>query len=106
MEFEKIHGAVRDWVVRVPFPAEVLRDDPEGLRIIWESENDLAELIVCRAEYAPYRYVSFLILDVRLDPGQGPVYCYYDQEDSSVTEILAALERGMEMMTERRETHA
>lgn len=105
MEFEKILSVVRGWAGRVPFPAEVLRDDPEGLRIIWETEKYLAELIVCRAEYAPYRWVSFTILDVRRDPGQEPVYCYYDQEDSSVTEILAALERGMEMMTERREAH-
>lgn len=102
MEFEKILGAVREWAGSVHFPAEVLRDDPEGLRIIWETEEYLAELIVCRAGYAPYRWVCFTILDVRREPGQEPVYCYYDQEDSSVSEVLAALECGAAMM-ERRE---
>lgn len=105
MEFEEILRAVREWTGRVPFSSEVLRDDAEGLRIIWETEAHLAELMVCRAEYAPYRFVSFVLLGIRQEPGQDPVYCYYDREDSSVSEVLAALEYGAAMM-ERRENDA
>lgn len=103
MEFEMVLGAVRGWAVRVPFPSEILRDDAEGLRIVWEIEEHLAELIVCRAEYSPYRWVCFTILDVRLEPNEEAVYCYYDREDSTMEEILAALDRGAALM-ERRES--
>lgn len=102
-DFNEILRAVRDWADRVPCSPERLRDDEDGLRIIWETETHLAELIVSRAEYAPYRHVSFQLLDIRLDVDQAPVYSYYDQEGSTIDEILTALDRGGDLMKERRE---
>ena len=101
--FESTLRTVREWARRIPLAPEVLRDDPGGLRIIWETKTHLAELIVCRDEYAPYRFVSFQILDLRREPDQASVYSYFDREDSTTDEILTALDRGMELIKERRE---
>lgn len=101
--FESTLRTVREWAYRVPLSSEVLRDDPTGLRIVWETTTHLAELIVSRGEYAPYRFVSFQILDPRRDMDQASVYSYFDGEDSTMDEILTALDRGIELIKERRE---
>ena len=103
--FESTMRAVRAWALRVPLSPEVLRDDPDGLRIIWETGTHLAELIACRGEYAPYRFVSLQVLDLRREVDQFPVYSYFDSEDSTTDEILTALDRGIEHMKERQEQH-
>lgn len=101
--FESTLRCLREWARRVPLSPEILRDDPDGLRIIWETGIHLAELIVSRGEFAPYRFVSFQILDLRRDMDQASVYIYFDGEDSTMDEILTALDRGIELIKERRE---
>lgn len=103
--FESTLRAVREWARRAPLSPEVLRDDPDGLRIIWETKTHLAELIVSRGEFAPYRFVSLQVLDLRREVDQSPVYIYFDGEDSTTDEILTALDRGIEHMKERQEQH-
>ena len=44
--FESTLCTIREWAYRVPLSSEVLRDDPDGLRIIWETCTHLSELIV------------------------------------------------------------
>ena len=104
--FESTLRTVREWALRVSLSPEVLRDDPDGLRIIWETGTHLAELIVSQGEYAPYRFVSFQILDLLREPDQALVYSYFDSEDSTMDEILTALDRGIELIKERREQNA
>ena len=104
--FESTLRAVREWALRVPLSPEVLRDDPDGLRIIWETGTHLAELIVSRGEYAPYRFVSLQVLDLRRDTDQASVYSYFDRQDSTMDEILTALKRGIGLIKERREQDA
>lgn len=104
--FESTLRTVREWALRIPLSPEVLRDDPGGLRIIWETRTHLAELIVSRGEYAPYRFVSLQILDILQEPDQASVYSYFDSEDSTTDEILTALDRGIELIKERREQDA
>ncbi len=101
--FESTLRCLREWARRVPLSPEVLRDDPDGLRIIWETKTHLAELIVSRGEYAPYRFVSFQILNILREPDQALVYSYFDSVDSTMGEILTALDRGIELIKERRE---
>lgn len=103
--FESTLRAVREWALRVPLSPEVLRDDPDGLRVIWETSTHLAELIVSRGEYAPYRFVSLQVLDLLREPDQALVYSYFDSEDSTMDKILTALDRGIEHMKERQEQH-
>ena len=103
--FESTLRTVREWALRVPLSPEVLPDDPDGQRIIWETKTHQAELIVCRGEFAPYRFVSLQVLDLRREVDQAPVYGYFDGEDSTTDEILTALDRGIEHMKERQEQH-
>ena len=58
--------------------------------------NALAELIAGDGAYTPYRFVSFTVLDTRLALDAEPVFCDYDGEDSSIEDILRALDRGMD----------
>ena len=104
--FESTLRTVREWALRIPLSPEVLRDDPDGLRIIRETKTHVAELIVSRGEFAPYRFVSFQVLDLRREVDQSPVYIYFDGEDSTTDEILTALDRGFELIKERRELDA
>ena len=104
--FESTLRTVREWALRIPLSPEVLRDDPDGLRINWETGTHLAELIISRGEYAPYRFVSLQVLDLRREPDQASVYSYFDGEDSTTDEILTALDRGIELIKERREQDA
>ena len=104
--FESTLRTIREWALRIPLSPEVLRDDPDGLRIIWETGTHLAELIISRGEYAPYRFVCLQILDIRQEMDQALLYGYFDGENSTMDETLAALDRGIELMKERRERDA
>ena len=91
-----IQTAVREWLRQIELPAGVLNDSEDSLRVIFETDNALAELIVRTADCAPYRYVSFTVLDARLEPAAGPVFCFYDEEASTIEDILRELSRGAE----------
>lgn len=93
---QKIQTAVREWLRLVELPAGILNDSEDSLRVIFETDNALAELIVRTADCAPYRYVSFTVLDTRLEPTAGPVFCFYDEESSTIEDILRELSCGAE----------
>lgn len=90
----QILSAVRKWLSRTDLPAEVLEDREDSLRVIFETENALAELIVSDPDLAPYRHVSFRVMDVRRELEDGPVFCFYDDETSTIDDILRELDRG------------
>ena len=98
MEFTEVLTAVREWLAHVPLPAQINRDTDDGLWAYIETENALAELIVGKDDCAPWRFVSMTVLDTRLDPHAGPVFTFWGREDHTVSDILRALDRGMEMI--------
>ena len=65
--------------------------------MFFESENALAELTVGNDPCAPWRFVSMTVLDTRLDPHAAPVFTFWGREDHTVSDILRALDRGMEV---------
>lgn len=91
----EILSAVREWLHRAQLPAEILMDRVDALRVVFETENALAELTVAEPICAPCRFVAFLVLDTRLDVKAEPVYCFYDDETSTIDDILQALDRGV-----------
>ena len=95
MLFEII-TTVRDWLHRIDLPTEVLTDREDSLRVIFETEKALAELIVAGTDFAPCRFVSFAVLDPRLDLNAAPVFCFYDDETCSLEDILRALDQGVQ----------
>ena len=76
MKLTDVLTALRQWLGHVELPAQVLTDSPDGLRVIFETENALAELLAGEGAYAPYRFVAFTVLDTRLDLDAGPVFCF------------------------------
>ena len=96
MEFSEALTAVREWLGRVTVPAQVQRDDADGLWVFFESENALAELIVGNDGCAPWHFVSMTVLDTRLEPHAGPVFTLWGNGDHTVSDILRELDRGME----------
>ena len=95
MNLTDVLAALREWMDCVTVPVQVQKDSPDGLRVIFETENALAELIAGEPDCAPYRFVSFHVLDTRLDLHAGPVFCFYDDDSHSVADILRELERGL-----------
>lgn len=95
MKLADILTALRQWLSGVPIPVQVLTDSPNGLRVHFETENALAELIAGDGAYTPYRFVSFAVVDVRQDVTAEPVFCFYDDESHTIGEILRELDRGL-----------
>ena len=98
MEFTEVLTAVREWLAHVPMPTQIQRDTNAGLWAYIETENALAELIVGKNDWAPWRFVSMTVLDTRLEPQAGPVFTFWGREDHTIPDILRALDRGMEMI--------
>ena len=98
MNLTEILQALRQWLAGLDVPARVLTDRADALRVIFETENGLAELLAGEGACAPYRFVSFTVLDPRLDPHAEPVFSFCDDASHTVPEILRALDRGMEML--------
>ena len=91
----QILSAVRQWLLRIDLPGEILTDREDTLRVIFETGNALAELIVADSGSAPYRFVSFQVLDTRLDPTDAPVFTFHDSETSTIGDILRELDHGI-----------
>ena len=98
MNLTEILDALRRWLTGVNVPARVLTDRADALRVIFETENGLAELLAGEGACAPYRFVSFTVLDLRQDPHAEPVFSFCDDASHTVPEILRALDRGMAVM--------
>ena len=98
MEFTEVLTAVREWLAHAPLPAQIQRDTDAGLWAYIETENALAELIVGKNDWAPWRFVSMTVLDTRLEPQAGPVFTFWGREDHTIPDILRALDLGMEMI--------
>lgn len=94
-------NALRQWLAGMELPAEVLTDSTDRLWVVFETENALAELRAGDGEYAPYRFVSFTVLDSRLDTRAEPVFCFHDNENHTIEDILRELERGLRFLSGR-----
>ena len=57
--------------------------------------RDMAELIAGDGAYTPYRFVSFTVLNMQQDLNVSPVFFYYDNEDSTMDDILCGLKQGL-----------
>lgn len=99
MNLADVLTTLRQWLSGVPVPAQVLTDIGCGFRVVFETENALAELIAGDGAYAPYRFVSFVVVDVRQDVTAEPVFCFYDEESHSIGDILRELDRGLAIIT-------
>lgn len=72
-----------------------LRNENEGFVVSFENDIAMAELVVERPSYAPYRFVSFEIVALEEDEAKI-VYRWYDKENTSINEIKHELKNGID----------
>ena len=95
-DLSDVVSALGRWLKGVEIPARILVEREDALRVIFETENVLAELTAGARDCAPCRFVSFQALDTRLEPDAEPVFCFYDDESHTIGDILRELDRGTE----------
>ena len=95
MDLTEILEALRGWLQVIAVPARILTDRSDALRVIFETDAALGELIAGDGEYAPYRFVSFTVLDARLEPYAEPVFSFCDDGSHTLGDILRELNRGL-----------
>ena len=98
MKLADILTALRQWLSHVDCPVQVLTDSPDGLRVIFETENALAELLAGEGAFSPYRFVAFTVLDPRQELHAAPVFCFCDDESHTIGAILRELDRGLHVL--------
>ena len=98
MDLTEILKELHQWLESVHIPAEILTDSTKTLRVIFETENALAELLAGNGEYAPYRFISFTVLDPSQDSNAEPVFRFCDDDSHTINDILLELNRGMAVM--------
>lgn len=80
---------------------EILEDTEIMFRVILESKNQLAELIVNEPEFAPYQFVSFQVLGIDNDGDPASEYCFYDDESCDILFILQKVDWLLEKLIVR-----
>ena len=99
MNLKELLNALRQWLAGLDAPAQILTDRADALRVIFETKNAMAELLAGEGAYAPYRFVSFTVLDTRLDLHAEPVFSFCDDDSHTIAQILRELDRGMAVLT-------
>ncbi|MEE1124581.1 MAG: hypothetical protein U0L18_01405 [Acutalibacteraceae bacterium] len=104
MTFDNVMTTAFDWVksienkYKAQIKTEILEHTDILYRVVFEAEHSLAELIVDNPCFAPYRYVSFLIYSANHSSESEPIFSYYDNETSTIEEIIAQLNNGINVL--------
>ena len=104
MTFDNVMTTAFDWVksienkYKAQIKTEILEHTDILYRVVFEGEHSLAELIVDNPCFAPYRYVSFLIYSANHSSESEPIFSYYDNETSTIEEIIAQLNNGINVL--------
>ncbi len=76
---------------------DVVLDNDICYRVIIECGDRIAELLVEKPGFAPYRYVSFNVLACVNNEIKNQ-YCWYDCEDSSIVDIENGIADGLKTL--------
>jgi len=78
---------------------ETLRDNENCIRVELNFGKLLAEILIEKPTFAPYRYVSFQAGDI-INGVFKMVYSWYDQEGVSIESILENLDKAIDIVWE------
>lgn len=101
MDFDKVLNAIHKWFnnIKVNYSSkiiiEIIQDNDLMLHVFFETETRISELIVNQPYFAPYRYVSFIVMDIKQELPE-PVFCYYDNNSCTIDDIINKLNSGIE----------
>ena len=109
LQIEQVISEAYNWVLKISeqyqdilkinIRKHVITADKKILIVDFENHNYIAQLTignnVCMK---PYRFCEFRILDVNQDSYQEDVYCYWDNVNSNIGEILEGFNNGLKIL--------
>ena len=101
MKFDEILNATREWFNNIKsnysskITIEIVQNNDVMLHVFFETETHISELIVNQPYFAPYRYVSFMVMDIKQKLPE-PVFCCYDNDLCTASDIINKLNAGIE----------
>ena len=94
-DYCEVLAGIRRWIAekQQEFSAGItVRHITEGenvLRVLIKTSLRIAELLVSDDnDFAPYRWISFQILNLQGEMTETPSFCYFDSPRDSLNEIL------------------
>ncbi|MBR1848454.1 MAG: hypothetical protein IJ791_04370 [Lachnospiraceae bacterium] len=91
----KIKKLLYDLDAKRGVSTEVLRDDGEVFRISIETEASMAEVLVEKPDFAPYRWVRVEVYDLNTET---LTYVWNDEEGDSLEKILEKIAEGLKLL--------
>ena len=105
MVFNEIMKIVHKWFEQIQkeecaskMKIEVMKDEADCFHVFFETLNCISELVVNEPDFAPYRWVSFLVMSVKEPINSLPIFCYYDNSSDAAEEIINQLNNGIKVM--------
>lgn len=104
MTFDTYLTTVRDWTntIKQKYEKQIKIDIIENsnilYRVAFETERNIAELVIDDSYYTPYRFVSFLVYSTLQSSKAEPVFSYYDNDASTIKEVVTKLDDGIKAL--------
>ena len=102
VSYFKVRKAVEQWLIdnKTMFKnnnilVEKVEKTYEQLFIILSFQKCLAAIVVAKDAFAPYRYVLFEMGDI-VDGIHKMIYSWYDNENTTINEIVRSLDESIE----------
>ena len=101
--YETIMKTAHKWIEQIQekymykIKVDIEKDEIDCFHVFIETINAISELIVSKPDFAPYRWVSFQVMDVRRSVDSLPEFSYYDKPSDTVEEIINQLNAGIEV---------
>ena len=103
VSYFKVRKAVKQWLIdnKTMFKnnnilVEEVEKTYEQLFIILSFQKCLAAIVVAKDAFAPYRYVLFEMGDI-VDGVHKMIYSWYDNENTTINEVVGSLDRSIEI---------
>lgn len=103
--FQQIKEQITNWVYGKKTQLEYVKTDidldtQDSLRVFFESDDLLAELLVEQGRFTPYRFVKLEILNIA---SNKPVliYAWYDSQNDDINTIINNLQIGLDYIKKR-----
>lgn len=98
-DFLQIKDSIANWVYGIKnelhyLETDIVLDNLNSLRVIFESKEYLAELLVEQGYFTPYRFVKLEILPLS-SACPKPVYIWYDSQNDDINSIISNLQIGL-----------
>lgn len=104
MTLREIQKDVRAWldIVQKEYDKQIVfeikRDDSERFCVQMETKSYIGELSVSNPDWAPFRYIDFMILNINAPLDDNIAFCFYDDEKSTKDDIVKNLNYGIGLM--------